>query len=46
MARTLIPIHFEHIKGRRTPAALALRGREYPLELKGTAWLNKQSEKW
>jgi hypothetical protein len=36
-------IHFSHIKGRRTPAALALRGREYPLELQGTAWIDKQS---
>lgn len=38
-----IPVHFSHITGRRTPAALALRGREYPLELEGTAWLGKQS---
>ena len=38
-----IPVHFGHITGRRTPAALALRGREYPLELEGTAWLDKQS---
>ncbi len=41
--RLAIPIHFIHITGRRTPAALALRGREYPLELEGTAWLDKQS---
>ena len=34
------PIHFSHVSGRRTPAALALRGREYPLDLQGTAWLN------
>jgi hypothetical protein len=40
---TAVPIHFSHIPGRRTPAALALRGREYPLDLKGTAWLNKQT---
>jgi hypothetical protein len=38
-----IPIHFAHISGRRTPAALALRSREYPLELEGTAWLDKAS---
>jgi hypothetical protein len=38
-----IPVHFSHIAGGRSPAALALRGREYPLELKGTAWLDKQS---
>jgi hypothetical protein len=41
--KSLIPIHFKHIAGQRTPAALALRGREYPLELKGTAWLDTQS---
>jgi hypothetical protein len=41
--RPAVPIHFSHIKGRRTPAALALRGREYPLELQGTAWIDKQS---
>ena len=41
--KALIPIHFEHIQGRRTPAALSLRGREYPLELEGTAWLDKQA---
>ncbi|MGA8042646.1 MAG: hypothetical protein WCA37_07580 [Terracidiphilus sp.] len=38
-----IPVHFAHLAGRRTPAALALRGREYPLELQGTAWLDEQS---
>jgi len=41
--RPAIPVHFAHIAGRRTPAALALRGREYPLELQGTAWLDSQS---
>lgn len=41
--RPTIPIHFAHITGRRTPAALALRGREFPLELQGTAWLDKSS---
>jgi len=38
-----IPVHFTHIPGRRTPAALALRGREYPLDLAGTAWLDRRS---
>ncbi len=42
--KSLVPIHFEQIPGRRTPAALALRGREYPLELKGTAWIDRQSD--
>lgn len=41
--RRVIPIRFTHIPGRRTPAALALRGREYPLDLQGTAWLDKQT---
>jgi len=36
-------VYFAHIQGRRTPIALALRGREFPLELQGTAWIDKQS---
>jgi hypothetical protein len=38
--RLVVPVHFAHIQGARTPAALALRGREFPLELEGTAWLD------
>lgn len=41
--RPAVPVHFAHIPGRRSPAALALRGREYPLDLQGTAWLDKDS---
>ena len=41
--RPSIPIHFAHIPGRRTPAALALRGRTFPLDLEGTAWLDRAS---
>ena len=41
--RPAVPVHFSHIQGRRTPAALALRGREFPLELEGTAWIDKQT---
>jgi hypothetical protein len=41
--RPAVPVHFEPVPGRRTPAVLALRGREYPLELEGTAWLDNQS---
>ncbi len=41
--RSVIPVHFAHIRGARTPAALALRGREFPLELEGTAWLDASS---
>ncbi len=36
----LTKVAFRHIRGTRTPAALALRGREYPLELSGTAWID------
>ncbi|HEX8925639.1 MAG TPA: hypothetical protein VF786_07585 [Terriglobales bacterium] len=37
---TLIPVKFTHVPGTRTPAALAIRSREYPLELTGTAWID------
>jgi len=37
--KLLSRIQFEHVRGMRTPAALALRGREFPLELSGTAWV-------
>lgn len=33
-------VHFVAIPGTRSPAALAVRGREYPLQLTGTAWIN------
>jgi hypothetical protein len=42
-SQATIPIHFVHISGHRTPAALALRGREFPLEIQGTAWLDEAS---
>lgn len=38
-----LAVRFSQVEGRRAPAALALRGREYPLELQGTAWLDKHS---
>ena len=38
--RTLTKIHFRHIPGMRSPAALAVRGREYPLDFYGTAWID------
>src|SRR5467141_1426596 len=37
---TLTKIHFRHIPGMRSPAALAVRGREYPLDFNGTAWID------
>jgi hypothetical protein len=36
-------VTFQHIPGMKSPAALALRGREYPLELSGTAWIDPQT---
>jgi hypothetical protein len=38
-----VTVHFKHIHGQRTLAALALRNREFPLELQGTAWLDKKT---
>jgi hypothetical protein len=38
-----VRVHFEHIKGTRSPTALVLRGREYPLELAGTAWIDPET---
>jgi hypothetical protein len=35
--KKLARIRFDHILGSRTPMALAVRGREYPLQLTGTA---------
>ena len=41
--RLLRKIGYRHIRGTRSPAALALRGREFPLELSGIAWIDPQS---
>jgi hypothetical protein len=38
--RLLNKITFQHVPGMKSPAALALRGREYPLELSGVAWVD------
>jgi len=37
--RQLKKIGFHYVRGTRSPAALALRGREYPLPLSGMAWI-------
>jgi hypothetical protein len=39
----LLKVHFSHVPGTRSIAALSVRGREYPLELEGTAWLDPQT---
>ena len=41
--KSLKRIHFRHVKGTRSPSALQLRGREYPLDLEGTAWIDPES---
>lgn len=42
-SRTFQKVTFQHITGMKSPAALALRGREYPLELSGTAWIDAET---
>ena len=39
----LTKVAFRHVRGTRTPVALALRGREYPLEISGTAWIDAET---
>ncbi len=41
--RRLSKVAFHHIRGSRTPAALSLRGKEYPLELSGSALIDPQT---
>ncbi len=36
-------VSFQYVRGRRSPAVLALRGREYPLPLSGTAWIDPET---
>jgi hypothetical protein len=36
----LVAVRFEATPGGKTPAALSVRGREYPLALSGTAWID------
>lgn len=42
-SRMLEKVTFQHVPGMKSPAALALRGREYPLELVGSAWIDPQT---
>jgi len=39
----LAKVHFQHVPGTRTPAALAVGGREFPLDLSGTAWIDAET---
>ncbi len=38
--QTFRKIEFHHVAGTRSLAALALRGRDYPLDISGTAWID------
>jgi hypothetical protein len=41
--RRTIRLEFRAIDGERSPSVLRLRGRDYPLEWKGTAWIDADS---
>jgi hypothetical protein len=41
--RGLVRLSFRHIRGTRSTSALRLRGKDYPLDLVGTAWINPDS---
>jgi hypothetical protein len=41
--RRTLKIAFHHLRGTRTPMALSLRGREYPVDLDGTAWVDPET---
>jgi hypothetical protein len=41
--RKMVRVKFEHIPGTRSTSAIALRGREYALDLRGTAWIDEET---
>lgn len=41
--RTLLKVHFKPVPGASSPAAMQLRGRNYPLQLKGDIWIDEES---
>jgi hypothetical protein len=41
--KAYVQVHFQHVRGRITPAVLLLRGREYPLSLAGTARIDPET---
>lgn len=36
-------VRFRHVPGARSPSVLQLRGRDYPLDLQGTAWIEPET---
>lgn len=41
--KTVLRVRFQHVRGARSPSVLRLRGRDYPLDLQGTAWMDPAS---
>jgi len=41
--RTLLKVHFRAVPGASSPAAIQLRGRNYPLQLRGDIWIDEES---
>lgn len=41
--RRLLRLEFHHVPGMRSTSAVRLRGKDYPLDLAGTAWINPES---
>src|SRR3974390_1336872 len=41
--RTLVKVHFKPVPAASSPAAIQLRGRNYPLALKGDIWIDEES---
>lgn len=41
--RTLAKVHFKPVPGGASPAAIQLRGRNYPLQLNGDIWIDEES---
>jgi hypothetical protein len=41
--RATVKVHFQHVKGLRSTTALMVSGREYPMDLQGTALIDKAS---
>ena len=41
--RTLAKVEFKRVPGTSSPVAIQLRGRNYPLSLKGDIWIDEES---
>jgi hypothetical protein len=41
--RTVLKVHFKPVPGASSPAAVQMRGRNYPLQLTGDVWIDEDS---